>query len=47
MDAENTLDRPELIIPVQGSIAVTPDKKASTLTDELGPKTFRIYKIKK
>ena len=47
MDGENTLDRPELIIPVQGSVAVTPDKKASIITDELGPKTFRIYKVKR
>jgi alpha-L-arabinofuranosidase len=47
MDGENTLDRPDLIIPVQGSVAVTSGKKASTLTDELGPKTFRIYKVKK
>jgi alpha-L-arabinofuranosidase len=47
MDGENTLDRPNLIIPVSGSIAVTPGKKSSTLTDELGPKTFRIYKVKR
>ena len=47
MDGENTLDRPDLIIPVQGSISVTPGKKASTISDELGPKTFRIYKVKK
>ena len=47
MDGENTLDRPDLIIPVSGAIAVTPGKKSSTLTDELGPKTFRIYKVKK
>jgi len=47
MDGENTLDRPDLIIPVSGSIAVTPGKKSSTLIDELGPKTFRIYKVKK
>ena len=47
MDGENTLDRPDLIIPVSGTIAVTPGKKASTLTDELGPKTFRIYKVKR
>ena len=47
MDGENTLDRPDLIIPVQGSVAVTPGKKSATLNDELGPKTFRIYKVKK
>ena len=47
MDGENTLDRPDLIIPVSGTVAVTPGKKSSTLTDDLGPKTFRIYKVKK
>ena len=47
MDGENTLDRPEMIVPVQGSIAVTPGKKSATLNDELGPKTFRIYKVKR
>jgi alpha-L-arabinofuranosidase len=47
MDAENTLDEPERIIPVQGSIDVTPGKKASTITDDLPAKTFKIYKVKK
>ena len=47
MDGENTLDRPDLIIPVQGSIDVTPGKKASTITDDLPAKTFKIYKVKK
>ena len=47
MDGENTLDRPDLIIPVSGTVAVTPGKKSSTLIDELGPKTFRIYKVRK
>jgi len=47
MDGENTLDRPDLIIPVQGTVAVTPGKKAATLADTLSPKTFRIYKVKK
>ena len=47
MDGENTLDRPNLIIPVQGSIDVTPGKKASTITDDLPAKTFKIYKVKK
>ncbi len=47
MDEDNTLDNPERIIPRTGSIAVTPGKKVSTLTDEVGAKTFRIYKIKR
>ena len=47
MDDENTLDLPEKIIPQAATIAVTPGKKASTITDDLGAKTFRIYKVKK
>lgn len=47
MDAENTLDNPEKIIPVNGSVMYTVDKKAATITDELPSMTFRIYKIKK
>jgi alpha-L-arabinofuranosidase len=47
MDAENTLDEPERIVPVQGTIAVTPGKKAATITDDLPAKTFKIYKVKK
>ena len=47
MNGENTLDEPEKIIPVQGAIAVTPGKKASSITDELPAKTFKIYKVKK
>ena len=47
MDGENPLDRPDLIIPVSGSIAVTAGKKAATISDELAPRSFRIYKIKK
>jgi alpha-L-arabinofuranosidase len=47
MDDENTLDEPEKITPKAGSIAVTAGKKAATISDELAPKSFRIYKIKK
>lgn len=47
MDDENTLDEPEKITPQAGSIAVTTGKKAATISDELAPKSFRIYKIKK
>ena len=47
MDDENTLDEPEKITPKAGTIAVTAGKKAATISDELAPKSFRIYKIKK
>ena len=47
MDDENTLDEPEKITPKAGSIAVAAGKKAATISDELAPKSFRIYKIKK
>ncbi len=42
MDAENTLDNPNKIVPVKGSASV--DK--STLTDKLPANTFRVYKLK-
>ena len=47
MNGENTLDEPEKIVPVQGTISVTPGKKAATITDDLPAKTFKIYKVKK
>ena len=47
MDDENSLDEPEKITPKAGTIAVTAGKKAATISDELAPKSFRIYKIKK
>ena len=47
MDDENTLDEPEKITPKAGTIAVAAGKKAATISDELAPKSFRIYKIKK
>ena len=46
MDAENTLDQPEKITPKTGQATVTPGKKASTLTDQVPAKTFRLYRIK-
>jgi len=46
MDAENTLDQPEKITPKTGQATVTPGKKASTLTDQVPTKTFRLYRIK-
>ena len=32
---------------ISASVAVVPGKKSATLTDDLGPKTFRIYKVKR
>ena len=46
MNAENTLDQPERIMPKAGKTSVTPGKKASTLTDTVPAKTFRLYRIK-
>ena len=47
MDDENTLDEPEKITPQPGTIAVAAGKKAATISDELAPRSLRIYKIKK
>ena len=47
MDDENTICKPELITPKAGSINYTADKKQATLSDELPPMSFRIYRIKK
>ena len=32
---------------ISASDVVVPGKKSATLTDDLGPKTFRIYKVKR
>ncbi len=47
MDDENTLDRPEKIVPREGTVDVTADKKGAVISDNLPPMTFRIYKVKK
>ena len=47
MDAENTLDNPELIIPKDGSLNCKASKKCTVIADELPAKTFRIYKVMK
>ena len=48
MDDENTLDRPDLIKPRQGSMKCdAEDKNKTVLYDQIPAKTFRIYKIKK
>ncbi len=47
MDDENTLDRPELITPKNGTLSVDAGKDATLLTDDIPAMTFRLYKIKK
>ena len=47
MDDENSIQRPELITPKKGSIAVEAAKKQSVINDQLPAMTFRIYRIKK
>ena len=46
MDDENTLEQPEKIVPHPGSVACEAGKKGATLTDELPPVSFRLYRIK-
>ena len=47
MDDENSIQRPELITPQRGTIAVEADKKQSVINDQLPPMSFRIYRAKK
>ena len=47
MDDENSIQRPELITPQQGTVAVTADKKQAVISDQLPAMSFRIYRIKK
>ena len=49
MDDENTLEQPTKIQPISGSLkCVTEGKKQETvLKDQLPPKSFRLYKVKK
>ena len=46
MDDENSIQRPELITPKKGTIAVEADKKRSVINDQLPAMSFRIYRIK-
>ena len=47
MDDENTLDQPDLIVPVAGSLQCEAGKKNTVLNDELPAMSFRLYKVKK
>lgn len=46
MDDENTLEQPTKIVPVEGEVAVTGDKKGAKISDELPPMAFRVYVVK-
>ena len=43
LDAENTLDNPNLITPKESSISI----EGNTLNTEIGAMTFAVYKFKK
>jgi len=45
MDDENSIQRPELITPQKGTAQVAGDKKKATITDQLPPMSFRIYRF--
>ncbi len=47
MDAENTLDNPDKIVPVSGTVECGAGKSNTVLNDKLPAMTFRLYKIKK
>ncbi len=46
MDDENSIQQPTLIMPKEGKADVVAGKKGATLTDQLPPMSFRIYRIK-
>lgn len=46
MDAENTLDNPNLIRPVETTATCISKKNLTVLNDKLPAKSFRMYKIK-
>lgn len=46
MDAENTLDNPNLIRPVETTATCVSKKNITVLNDKLPAKSFRMYKIK-
>jgi len=47
MDAENSLDNPDKIVPQNGSLKCEAGKKSTVLNDEVPAMTFRLYKVKK
>ena len=47
MDAENTLDNPNRIVPTKGNLTCAAGKKNTVINDQLPAMAFRIYKVKK
>ncbi len=47
MDAENTLDEPNKIVPVAGTVACEAAKKNTVLNDNLPAMSFRLYKVQR
>lgn len=47
MDDENSIQRPELITPKEGTVPCTSEKKQLVISDQLPPMSFRIYRVKK
>lgn len=47
MDAENTLDNPNRIVPTKGNLTCADGKKNTVINDQLPAMAFRIYKVKK
>ncbi|MGM9707828.1 MAG: alpha-L-arabinofuranosidase C-terminal domain-containing protein [Prevotella sp.] len=47
MDAENTLDTPNRIVPTKGKLTCAAGKKNTVINDQLPAMAFRIYKVKK
>lgn len=46
MDADNTLDNPEKIVPQKGNMKCEAGKKNTVLNDNVPAMTFRLYKVK-
>ena len=46
MDDENSISKPELITPQEGTVQVDEGKGSSLLLDDLPPMSFRIYRIR-
>ena len=47
MDAENTLDNPNRIVPTKGNLTCAAGKKNTVINDQLPAMAFRVYKVKK
>ena len=47
MDAENSICKPERIVPQTGSLVCKAEKKSTVIEDTIAPMTFRLYKVKK